>query len=145
MLLERQRKKKPFDFLGLLTGVGDTAGGFGGLLTGIKAVTASDARLKTDVETDHYDRAGHRWVTYRYKDDPVGTVRRGVIAQEVERTDPRAVLTDGTGVKFVDYRKLRGIGLADRAAAVGMGLSKPETTPPPRPGPVRNGGIGLAA
>lgn len=77
------------------------AGGIG------MAVAASDARVKDDVKTIAHDPKGHRWVSFKYKGDPHNLTRIGVIAQEVEKIDPEAVLTNGLGLKFVNYDKLR--------------------------------------
>lgn len=82
--------------------------GIGGIVSaGLKiAAMASDARLKLDVETVSFDARGRRWVNFRYTWDPPGTVRHGVIAQEVMLTDPGAVFRDPQGMLMVDYSKL---------------------------------------
>lgn len=68
---------------------------------------ASDERVKYDIKTVDYDKAGHRWVRFKYKGDPTATEFEGVIAQEAEKISPEAVLTDGTGLKMVNYKRLR--------------------------------------
>lgn len=88
-------------------GITSILGGLGALGQGLGAIGLSDARAKEDVQTVGHDQAGHRWVRFQYKGDPARRQHVGVIAQEVERTDPEAVLTDGRGVKYVDYRRLR--------------------------------------
>lgn len=71
------------------------------------AAMPSDANLKADVKTVGFDAKGRRWVDYRYLWDEPGTVRRGVIAQEVLETDPEAVSRHPEGgFLMVDYSKL---------------------------------------
>jgi hypothetical protein len=65
----------------------------------------SDRALKTDIRTIRHDGKGRRWVAFRYLWDAPGTIREGVIAQEIERTDPQAVADTPFG-KMVDYSKL---------------------------------------
>jgi hypothetical protein len=90
-------------------GLMDIVGAVGGVATGLGAmgVKLSDGRTKTDIRTEGYDEAGHRWVRFKYKGDPSKTDVLGVIAQEAEQISPEAVLTDGTGVKHVAYNRLR--------------------------------------
>lgn len=66
----------------------------------------SDARIKDDVTTAGYDAKGRRWVDFRYVWDEPGTKRRGVIAQEVAKTDPGAVALHPMGFLMVDYAQL---------------------------------------
>lgn len=67
----------------------------------------SDAGLKRDIETEHYDAKGRRWTTYNYLwDGPDEPKRLGVIAQEVRETDPDAVMVHPSGFLMVDYAKL---------------------------------------
>lgn len=92
---------------GILGGLGGLAMGLGtGGLGFAPFAAASDERLKNDIETEGYDANGRRWVRFKYKADPKREDYLGVIAQEVEKTDPEAVLTNGLGLKFVDYGKL---------------------------------------
>ena len=70
------------------------------------AMAASDGRLKQDVKTVGYDAKGRRWVDFAYTWDPE-TTHRGVIAQEVRKTDPDAVVEGPSGILFVDYSKLQ--------------------------------------
>jgi hypothetical protein len=95
--------------VGLIGGIGSALSG-----TDLGSVFKSDARVKDDIQTDHYDNKGRRWVRFTYKGDSKKRPFIGVIAQEVERTDPEAVLTNGLGLKFVDYSKITdgGLGLA---------------------------------
>lgn len=71
----------------------------------IAAMAMSDGRLKTDVETVGYDARGRRWVDFKYVWEPEVT-HRGVIAQEVMKTDPDAVMMHPSGFLMVDYGKL---------------------------------------
>lgn len=68
----------------------------------------SDARLKEDIQTAGYDARGRRWVDYRYVWDEPGVTHRGVLAQEVQETDPHAVGMHPSGFLMVDYSKLEG-------------------------------------
>lgn len=81
-------------------------GGIGSALSGIAAIGGlfSDRDLKRDIKTVRYDARGRRWVTFRYvwSDE----VHYGVIAQEVEKTDPQAVRKTLLG-RVVDYDMLR--------------------------------------
>lgn len=86
----------------------DILGAIGGAAKGGAALySASDARVKYNVKTTGYDSKGRRWVDFTYKGEHPSVRHHGVIAQEVERTDPEAVLTNGIGLKFVDYGKLK--------------------------------------
>lgn len=69
----------------------------------IAAVIAmSDRRVKTDIRTVKYDARGHRWVTFAYLWAPL--VRfYGLIAQEVRKIDPQAVLEGPGGILQVNY------------------------------------------
>lgn len=87
---------------------GTVVGLVGGIGSALSGTSMSDARVKDDVKTVGHDSKGRRWVSFKYKGDPKNVVHVGVIAQEVEKTDPRAVLTDGLGLKYVNYERLRG-------------------------------------
>jgi hypothetical protein len=77
----------------------------GGMLGGGGNIAPSDIRLKTDI-VPAGERNGHAWYTYRYVWDDVGTVRGGVMAQDVMQTHPEAVITHPLGFLMVDYSKL---------------------------------------
>jgi len=64
----------------------------------------SDRRLKEDAEVIGHIGAlpVHR---YRYKADPSEDRYIGFMADEVERVDPRAVVTMPSGYKAVDYNR----------------------------------------
>lgn len=86
-----------FDYLSAAAGAAKAGAG----------IAASDARAKYNIVTVGHDNSGRRWVDFTYKGEPADVRHRGVIAQEVEKTDPEAVLTNGIGLKFVDYGKLK--------------------------------------
>jgi len=95
-----------------LGGLGATAGGLAaGALGGSAAgglagagFLMSDERAKTDIETLGHDEKGRRWVSYRYRGHKER--HRGVIAQEVMRTDPHAVRMGSGGFLEVNYGAL---------------------------------------
>lgn len=83
-------------------------GGLFGL--GSAGILASDVRLKKDIEPVG-EAGGHKVYAYHYKHErPDEPKRVGVMAQEVERTNPDAVVETPVG-KAVDYRKLGLAGL----------------------------------
>lgn len=71
----------------------------------------SDERLKEDIHKVGKLDDGQKIYAYRYKGDPVPRI--GLLAQEVERVRPEAVIEHPSGFKMVDYR------LATRGARVG--------------------------
>jgi len=74
---------------------------------GANIAAISDIRAKRDVETVGYDAKGRRWVDFRYHWDADDAPKhRGVMAQEVMRTDPGAVGLHPNGFLMVDYSKL---------------------------------------
>ena len=76
--------------------------GFGGALLGL-----SDERTKEDIEkVGKLD--GHNLYRYSYRDDPTKTKHVGVMAQEVEKKRPDAVLRREDGMRVVDYGGLFG-------------------------------------
>lgn len=76
----------------------------GGLMQGAAALyTASDRRLKTNIELVGIDPAsGFNLYEYEYTFLP-GKTFRGVMADEVEAVMPEAVFTDADGFKSVNY------------------------------------------
>lgn len=88
-------------------GLGDFLMGIGGGLQAADSLSKSDVRSKYDIKTEGHDAAGHRWTRFKYKGDPTGAEYIGVIAQEAEKISPEAVFTDGTGGKWVNYKRLR--------------------------------------
>ncbi len=93
------------------TKMGQANGVLGGLFgLGSSAIMASDRRVKKDIEKVG-NLKGFDLFEYRYKgkfDD--GKKHTGVMAQDVEKTRPDAVLTGGDGVKRVNYGALFDIG-----------------------------------
>jgi hypothetical protein len=91
--------------------MGQTNGILGGLFgLGSSAIMASDRRVKKDIEKVG-NLKGFDLFEYRYKgkfDD--GKKHTGVMAQDVEKTRPDAVLTGSDGVKRVNYGALFDIG-----------------------------------
>lgn len=85
---------------GLLGAIGQGASAAGAL-----AGLFSDRRLKADIEPVRKDGAGRQWYRYRYIWDAPGTAHEGVMAQEVQATDPQAV-GERDGFLTVDYSKL---------------------------------------
>jgi hypothetical protein len=63
----------------------------------------SDIRLKTDIIPDG-EQNGHKMYTFKYIGND--TKYRGVMAQDVEKTHPEAVITMPNGFKAVDYGML---------------------------------------
>lgn len=68
-------------------------------------IAASDERVKEDIRTHHYDDKGRRWVTFRYLWTPAKRFL-GVIAQEIAKTDPQAVVRGPGGILHVNYGAL---------------------------------------
>jgi hypothetical protein len=68
----------------------------------------SDRRLKTDIEAVGPLKEGVNFYRYRYVWDEPGTVRHGVMADEVKRVDPQAVVRTQSGFDAVNYDRLLG-------------------------------------
>lgn len=68
------------------------------------AMMASDVRLKTDIRRVGTTNGGIPIYTYKYKGDDV--TRMGVMAQDVEKTNPDSV-REIKGYKVVDYNLIR--------------------------------------
>lgn len=75
---------------------------FGGLF-GLGASLISDRRMKTDIEEIGKTKDGQKIYSYRYKTG--GPTHIGLMAQEVEKAKPDAVMTLPSGIKAVDYEK----------------------------------------
>lgn len=80
-------------------------GGLFGL--GSNMIMFSDKRLKTDVKKVG-EVKGQKVYEYRYKAG--GPMQLGVMAQDVEKTKPEAVIDTPSGFKAVDYGKAFGLG-----------------------------------
>jgi hypothetical protein len=109
--------------LGGLAGLGGTSSGTGTSTTtqpvnpwstgaglGLGLLSLSDRRLKEDIEPVGILFNGLTTYKYRFKGDDSGRTHLGVMAQEVERTNPDAVVDiglwrGGPSVKMVDYGK----------------------------------------
>jgi len=99
---------------GLLTGLGGAAmgasllgsmGGSSGLGAGLGALLAfSDKRLKKDIEKVGKAPSGVDIVDFRWKGQPKKAPKtRGLLAQDVEKKVPDAVVDTVTGYKAVNY------------------------------------------
>ena len=64
----------------------------------------SDERLKEDVKRVGFTDGGLPVYTYKYKGDEV--IHMGVMAQEVEKISPEAVVEHASGYKMVDYGRV---------------------------------------
>ena len=73
----------------------------GNALTSLGGSIFSDVMLKEDITKVGELHDGQNVYAYRYKGD--STPHLGLIAQEVERTNPDAVSTHPSGYKMVDY------------------------------------------
>jgi hypothetical protein len=87
------------------TSEGDPMGTFGKAAQIAALFATSDRRVKRDVRTVGWDAKGRRWVTFAYLWAPLKRVF-GVIAQEVLKTDPEAVVAGPGGVLVVNYARL---------------------------------------
>lgn len=85
---------------GSQTSTSKSSGGIGGLLQGgAAAYDASDIRLKDNIEYQGMEN-GHKIYSFRYKGDDKGY--RGVMAQDVQKTRPDAVI-EKDGYLYVNY------------------------------------------
>lgn len=88
---------------------GGFLGGLGSIFSGIGSMASggvfSDRRLKEDVREVGKTKEGLPIYTYRYKGDP--QVHMGVMAQEVERKQPRASGPTVSGYKTVNLQEVR--------------------------------------
>lgn len=81
-------------------------GGLFGLAgAGVQAATLSDERAKEDIQRVGETDGGLPVYTYRYKGDD--RVQMGVMAQEVDRKQPRASGPTIAGLRTVDYAEVR--------------------------------------
>lgn len=86
--------------------LGAAAGGASTVLTSA-ALAGSDRRLKTDiVAVGRDERTGLTLYEFAYIGATDGKRWRGVMADEVERIDPQAVVYDDLGFASVDYARL---------------------------------------
>jgi hypothetical protein len=96
-------------------------GGLLGLGSNIGAAAAykpSDRRVKENIskmgtvfaagDVDSDERKKLPIYEYSYKDDPASTRHIGPMAQDVEKVDPGAVVTDRGGTKYIKPRRVMG-------------------------------------
>lgn len=96
-----QRQQAQSGLFGNLIGAGGMMG----------AAMLSDRRAKTDIDKVGEVEVGEEDLPvydYRYKDDPEGTVRRGYMAQDVQKVKPKAVVKMGR-LLGVDYSQLPAV------------------------------------
>lgn len=86
-------------FMGGLFGLGSAA---------ILGSQMSDRRLKTDIEAIGPLKDGVNFYRYRYHADAPGTVRYGLMADEVKRVQPDAVVRTPSGFDAVNYDRALG-------------------------------------
>lgn len=86
-------------FMGGLFGLGSSA---------ILGSMMSDRRLKTDIEAIGPLKDGVNFYRYRYHADAPGTVRYGLMADEVKRVQPDAVVRTPSGFDAVNYDRAMG-------------------------------------
>lgn len=75
------------------------------LLGSLGTLLLSDAREKDDISQVGEMFDGTPVFSYSYKRDPAKRTHIGVMAQDVQRRRPEAVVTLSDGTKMVDYRK----------------------------------------
>lgn len=66
----------------------------------------SDKRLKTKIKFVRQSDNGIRWYTWEWKDKDIKQPSYGVIAQEVQKIKPEAVITGPDGFLMVNYGEL---------------------------------------
>lgn len=81
--------------------------GLAGSLGSAALLGFSDRRLKSNIHRIGKTPGGASVYSYRYKADPEGATHIGVMAQELMKTQPDAVMRDrATGYLAVDYAKV---------------------------------------
>ena len=96
---------------GLLGGLMSLGGSLGA--AAMPLMFASDERVKDDIEPVGELPTGVGLYEYEYKGDPQHERHVGVLAQEVEQTDPAAVVTGPDGVKRVNYARVMARALLE--------------------------------
>ncbi|MGE0147465.1 MAG: tail fiber domain-containing protein [Parvibaculaceae bacterium] len=104
----QQQQQNQNDLLGGLLGIGAA-------FAGNPSLKFSDRRLKEDVEKVGETNDGQNIYSYHYKGDK--RLQLGLIAQEVQRKKPGAIITLPGGVKAVDYRKALHLGEGARVTS----------------------------
>lgn len=104
--LKAQSNSSALTNLATLGALGVYAAGPSGfnVLSKLGTKMLSDRRTKTDIKKVGVTSGGNNIYRFRYKAG--GPMQLGVIAQEVEKRNPKAVTTIG-GVKLVDYAKVK--------------------------------------
>jgi len=77
--------------------------GVGSLIGGVGMLALSDRRLKQDIHKVGALKSGVPLYTFRYKGDNTGALRMGVMAQELRKSQPGAVVQMPSGYLAVDY------------------------------------------
>lgn len=114
----QQQKANPFSTilgggmagLGLLGKLGGASSGASGLGSLFALLGGSDERIKENVEKVGKLDNGLSVYSYNYKGDSKPFI--GLLAQEVEKTNPAAVSKDDAGIRYVDY----GLAVKKKAA-----------------------------
>ena len=83
-----------------------------GTATATDFIATSDRRLKTNIKTLNGDPIKLRWVEFNRISD--GEYQLGLIAQEVETTNPEFVVTDKEGYKSVKYTSVFVAKMAEK-------------------------------
>lgn len=83
----------------------DSLGQIAKIAATVAPIAMSDRRVKVDIRTEGYDDKGRRWVTFGYIWEPLKR-HFGVIAQEILKTDPEAVIVGPNALLMVDYGRL---------------------------------------
>lgn len=87
--------------------IGDLAGGLFSL--GGAGILASDRRVKKDISKIGATDNGLPLYLFRYKGEPdTAPLRLGLMAQDVEKSNPEAVVVLPGGIRAVDYAKALG-------------------------------------
>ncbi len=91
----------------ILGGLGAVAGGVGSMMTSDKNMKKNIKKTGT-AETDGKKVGLYEWEWNKEAEKKKGLKgkSKGVLAQEVEKVNPKAVATDGQGDKMVDYSKI---------------------------------------
>lgn len=85
------------------SGIGAGLGALGTIAQFLPFLPFSDERLKEDIKPVGKLHDGQQVYSYRLKGEPFHQI--GLMAQEVEKRNPDAVVTDAAGWKHVDYAK----------------------------------------
>ena len=88
----------------IMSGVTGGIGGVAGLAYLASLIPMSDRKLKTDIHRIGTSESGFPLYLFRYKWEPKGTTRIGLMAQDVQKTMPEAVFQTPIGLA-VDYNR----------------------------------------